>query len=122
MGGYIPAADGFDALLVGLYEDRRLQYVAKVRNGFIPRVRNEIFPQLEKLRVGQCPFINLPQMKSSRWGEAITAEKMKQCRWVKAKLVVEVAFLEWTTGNHLRHCKFIGLRDDKRPREVVRET
>jgi DNA ligase D-like protein (predicted ligase) len=121
VGGYIPATDGFDALLVGLYENKQLQYVAKVRNGFVPRIRNEIFPQLEKLR-SECPFTNLPEKKSSRWGEAITAEKMKECRWVKPKLVVEVAFLEWTEGNHLRHCKFVALRDDKKARHVVRET
>jgi bifunctional non-homologous end joining protein LigD len=122
VGGYIPATDGFDALLVGLYQNKQLQYVAKVRNGFVPRIRNEIFPQLGKLRVGECPFTNLPEKKSSRWGEAITAEKMKKCRWVKPKLVVEVAFLEWTDGNHLRHCKFVAVRDDKKARDVVRET
>jgi ATP dependent DNA ligase C terminal region len=51
----------------------------------------------------------------------LTAEKMEQCRWVKPKLVSQIAFAEWTDAGHLRHCTFIGMRDDKKPSEVVRE-
>jgi bifunctional non-homologous end joining protein LigD len=47
---------------------------------------------------------------------------MKECRWVKPKLVCQIAFVEWTDAAHLRHCSFLGLRDDKPAREVVRET
>jgi ATP-dependent DNA ligase len=54
--------------------------------------------------------------------ESITAAKMEQCRWVKPKLVCQVAFLEWTDAGHLRHCTFVAMRDDKKPAEVVRET
>jgi bifunctional non-homologous end joining protein LigD len=121
IGGYVPGAHGFDALLVGVYEGRQLQYVAKVRNGFVGRSREEIFPLFKKLASSVCPFQNLPQTKSSRWGESLTAEKMKECRWLKPKLVCEVAFLEWTDAAHLRHCTFVAMRDDKPAAEVVRE-
>jgi bifunctional non-homologous end joining protein LigD len=47
---------------------------------------------------------------------------MKECRWVKPKLVCQVTFVEWTNAGHLRHCSFIALRDDKVASEVVRET
>jgi bifunctional non-homologous end joining protein LigD len=47
---------------------------------------------------------------------------MKECRWVKPDLVCQVAFLEWTDGGHLRHCKFLAMRGDKRAKDVVRET
>jgi ATP-dependent DNA ligase len=47
---------------------------------------------------------------------------MVQCRWVKPKLVCQVAFVEWTDAGHLRHCTFIGMRDDKKPAEVIRKT
>jgi bifunctional non-homologous end joining protein LigD len=47
---------------------------------------------------------------------------MKECRWLKPKLVAQVEFTEWTTGNHLRHAKFVALREDKNPREVTKET
>jgi bifunctional non-homologous end joining protein LigD len=122
VGGYVPGAHGFDALLVGVYEGKQLQYVAKVRNGFVGRSREEIFPLFKKLTSTVCPFQHLPEKKSSRWGESLTAEKMKECRWLKPKLVCEVAFLEWTDAAHLRHCTFVAMRDDKAAAEVVRET
>ncbi len=58
---------------------------------------------------------------AGRWGQGLTAEKMKECVWVQPQVVAEVEFLEWTGANHLRHTKFVGLRDDKDPRKVVRE-
>jgi bifunctional non-homologous end joining protein LigD len=81
-----PGSHGFDALLVGVYENKRFIFVAKVKDGFVPRIRDEIFPALKKLSIAQCPFANLPEKRISRWGESITAEKMEQCRWVKPKL------------------------------------
>ena len=108
IGGYIPGARGFDALLVGVYEKKELIFVAKVKNGFVPRIRDELFPALKALQTAQCPFKNLPEKRASRWGESLTAEKMEQCRWVKPKLVCQVAFVEWTDAGHLRHCTFVG--------------
>jgi bifunctional non-homologous end joining protein LigD len=46
---------------------------------------------------------------------------MKECRWLKPVLVGEVEFVEWTPDNHLRHSRFMGLREDKKPGEVGRE-
>ena len=122
VGGYIPGARGFDALLVGVYEKKELIFVAKVKNGFVPRIRDELFLALKALQTTQCPFKNLPEKRASRWGESLTVEKMDQCRWVKPNFVCQVAFVEWTDAGHLRHCTFVGLRDDKKPAEVVRET
>jgi DNA ligase D-like protein (predicted ligase) len=122
IGGYVPGARGFDALLVGVYEKKELIFVAKVKNGFVPRIRDEFFPALKALQTVKCPFKNLPEKRTSRWGESLTAEKMDQCRWIKPKLVCQIAFLEWTEAGHLRHCTFVGLRDDQRAAEVVRET
>jgi ATP-dependent DNA ligase len=118
----VPGAHGFDSLLVGVYEAKRLLYVAKIRNGFVARNRDEIFPLFKKLATQSCPFTNLPEKKASRWGEALTAEKMKECRWLKPKLVCQVAFVEWTDGAKLRHCTFIAMRDDKKAAAIVRET
>jgi ATP-dependent DNA ligase len=52
----------------------------------------------------------------------LTAEKMKECAWVKPRILAEIEFLEWTGADHLRHTKFVGLRDDKDPPKVARET
>jgi hypothetical protein len=103
-------------------ESVRTFFVANLKNGPVPRVRHEIFPTLKKLKVVYCPFKNLPEKRASRWGESLTAEKMNQCRWVTPKLVCQVAFVEWTDAGHLRHWTFIGLRDDRKAAEVVRET
>ncbi len=46
---------------------------------------------------------------------------MKECVWLKPELVAQIEFLEWTADNHLRHSRFVGLREDKRPKEVLRE-
>jgi ATP-dependent DNA ligase len=108
IGGYVPGARGFDALLVGVYEKKRPIFVAKVKNGFVPRIREELFLTLKALQTAQCPFNNLPE-KASRWGESLTAEKMEQCRWVKPKLVCQVAFVEGTDAGHLRHCTFVAI-------------
>ena len=59
--------------------------------------------------------------KSGRWSAGLTAAKMKDCRWLKPVLVAQFEFLEWTGENHLRHTKFMALRDDKPAREVRRE-
>ena len=101
-------------LLVGVYENNELVFVAKVKDGFVPRIRDEISPALKTLRASRCPFTNLPEKRASRWGEALTAEKMTQCRWVTPKLVCQVAFVEWTDAGHLRHCTFVAMRDDKK--------
>jgi ATP-dependent DNA ligase len=69
----------------------------------------------------KCPFVNLPETGRARWGEILDAEKMEKCVWVRPKLVAVIEFLEWTEGDRLRHSKFVALRDDKNPREVVKE-
>ena len=97
-------------------------FVAKVKNGFVPRVRDQLFPALKALQTARCPFKNLPEERASRWGEALTAEKMDEWRWVKPRLVCQVAFVEWTDAGHLRHCTFISMRDDKKLADVVRGT
>ena len=63
----------------------------------------------------------LPKAKSGRWEQGLTAAKMKECRWLKPVLVGQFEFLEWAGENHLRHTKFIALREDKKARDVRRE-
>jgi ATP-dependent DNA ligase len=55
-------------------------------------------------------------------GAGLTAEKMKECVWLKPETVARIDFLEWTGADHLRHTKFVALRDDKDPRKVVKES
>ena len=122
IGGYKPGTTGFDYLLVGYYEGKDLIFIAKIRNGFTPTLRLEIAKNFPKLRTSVCPFANLPEPASARRGEAITAEVMKKIQWLRPKLVAQIEYTEWTKGNHLRHSKFVGLRNDKKASEVIKET
>jgi len=122
IAGYIPGARGFDSLLVGVQEEKRLIFVAKVKDGFVPRLRDEIFARFKNLTVDTCPFANLPEKKGTRRGEALTAEKMEECRWLRPKLICQLSFVGWTDAGNLRHATFVGMRDDKKPADVVRET
>lgn len=121
IGGYTPSDKNFDALVIGYYEDGKLMYAARTRNGFTPASRAELFKKIKPLEVQQCPFANLPEKKAGRWGAGLTAAKMTECRWLKPMLVGQFEFVEWTADAHLRHSRFVGLRDDKKARDVVRE-
>ena len=121
IGGYTVGTKTFDALIFGYYQGDRLIYAARTRNGFTLVVREQLFKKFRGLEINDCPFANLPEAKSGRWGAGLTAAKMKDCRWLKPVLVAQIEFLEWTGENHLRHTKFIALRDDKPAREVRKE-
>ena len=118
---YTPSPKNFDALVIGYHEGNTLMYGARTRNGFTPASRAELFKKIKPLEIKECPFANLPEKKAGRWGAGLTAAKMAECRWLKPQLVGQFEFVEWTGDNHLRHSKFIGLREDKRVRDVKRE-
>jgi DNA ligase D-like protein (predicted ligase) len=121
VGGFKPEGRSFQSLVVGYYERRRLRFAARVRAGFTPAQRSVMFELLKLLRLDRCPFADLPTGKTGHWGEGVTEEDMKNLRWVTPKLVVEIAFTEWTRDGHLRHSAFVALREDKKATEVVRE-
>lgn len=123
VGGYVPAPRRhFDALLVGYYENNQLIFAGKIRNGFKePGSKERVFARFKGLGTSKCPFDNLPEAANARRGMALTAEAMKLCCWLKPKLVAQIGIREWTSDGHLRHASFLGLREDKDPREVARE-
>jgi bifunctional non-homologous end joining protein LigD len=120
IGGYTPSPRNFDALIIGYYEGAELLYAARTRNGFSPASRAGLFRKVKPLEVKECPFSNLPEKKAGRWGAGLTAAKMVECRWLKPVLVGQFEFAEWTPDNHLRHSRFVGLRDDKEARSIIR--
>ena len=93
----------------------------RTRNGFTPSLRGELFKKLRLLEIKECPFANLPEKKAGRWGAGLTATKMAECRWLKPLLVAQFEFVNWTEDLHLRHSRFIALRDDKKAKDVRRE-
>jgi bifunctional non-homologous end joining protein LigD len=123
IGGYRPeGASGLDALLVGYYEGRDLRFAGKVRAGFVPHVRRELLRKLNSLQFARCPFTNLPDATTGRWGGGVTADQMSEMVWTRPKLVAQIRFVEWTAEGRLRHAAFLGLRSDKAAKDVRRET
>ena len=121
IGGYTPSPKNFDALVIGYYDGPNIIYAARTRNGFTPALRGELFKKLRLLEIKECPFANLPEKKAGRWGAGLTATKMAECRWLKPLLVAQFEFVNWTEDLHLRHSRFMALRDDKKAKDVRRE-
>lgn len=124
IGGYTQPGGSrkhFGSLIIGVYADKTLQCVGKVGTGFNSKLLKELHAQFQPLIQERCPFDNLPAESSGRWGQGITVSEMKNCTWLKPQLVCQVKFAEWTRDGRLRQPVFLGLREDKRAREVVRE-
>lgn len=121
IGGYTPSHLGIDAMVIGFYRGKDLLYAGRVRAGFTPRSRRTVYEKIKHLEIKACPFTNLPQASAGRWNLGLTAEKMKECHWLRPVSVAQIEFVEWTTNEQLRGASFVGLRTDKNAREVVKE-
>ena len=112
IGGYTApqgAREELGALLLGYYRDSDLVYAGKVGTGFDRETLRELGSKLRALRRERPPFADADRIPA------------RGTTWVKPDLVAEVGFTEWTRDGRLRHPRFLGLRDDKSAREVVRE-
>lgn len=101
---------GFGSLLLGVQEDDGLVYCGRVGTGFSDDMLEELHGRFQELSRKTCPFEKEPK------GISLTAH------WITPKLLCEVQFTEWTADGHLRHPAFKGLREDKSPAQVKRET
>jgi bifunctional non-homologous end joining protein LigD len=124
IGGYTDpggARSHFGALLVGFYDHKQFKFCGKVGTGFNTKLLRSLHARFNALQQPDCPFVNLPELRGSRYSPRITAREMKKCHWVRPELVCQVAFSEWTRDDKLRQPAFLGLREDKDAGEVVRE-
>lgn len=97
----------FGAILIGYYERDQLRYAGKVGTGFDEDTRAAMLERFKELETGESPV------------DEDVAERGVQ--WVEPKAVAQIGFTEWTKDGKLRHPRFIGLRRDKKPEQVVRE-
>jgi bifunctional non-homologous end joining protein LigD len=112
VGGYTAPRHSrsyFGSLVVGLYRDGKLHYVAHVGGGFNEKGLAQIYKLMQPLKTKRSPFLVEPQTN-------------EPVQWIKPRLIAQVKFSEWTSDGHLRHPVFLGLRDDKRPEECTFET
>jgi ATP-dependent DNA ligase len=101
---------GLGALLVGYYEGDDFVFAGKVGTGFDTRLLLDLRTRLDALELPKAPFtkaIGLPRVRA---------------HWVRPDIVVQVAFVEWTVHGKLRHSRLLGIRNDKAPRDVIRES
>nr|WP_068890311.1 DNA ligase D [Pedobacter panaciterrae] len=109
----------FSSLLLGVYENGRLQYVGKVGTGFNDKDQKEMMAQFQPLITDKSPFSAIPDVnKPSRFRPNPPKAK---ATWLKPELVCEVQFTEVTDDGVFRHPSFQGMRIDKKAKEVVRE-
>jgi DNA ligase D-like protein (predicted ligase) len=111
IGGYSEPAGSrtdFGALLVGYYEGGRLRYAGKVGTGYSAATLRDLGARLRALETPESPFVDARPIP-------------RGTHWVRPELVAQIGFAEWTNDGRLRQPRFLGLRDDKRPAEVVRE-
>lgn len=111
IGGYTDprgSRTGFGALLVGFYKDNQLHYAGKIGTGYNEATLQKLTAKLKKITTQKNPFVT----------EIAHSE---HTHFVKPVLVAEIGFAEWTRDNKVRHGRFLGLRDDKNPKEVVQE-
>jgi bifunctional non-homologous end joining protein LigD len=125
IGGYTPpqgARKHFGAILVGYYKNRDFVFAGKVGTGFTTKSLAALHKKFRAEERADCPFIDLPSKQNGEWVLGITPSMMKKMHWINPKFVAEIEFAEWTRDGKLRAPVFIGLREDKKPSEVVRET
>ena len=110
IGGFTPpkgSREGFGAILVGFYDGKVFHYAGKVGTGYSDEELRNLREKFDKIEVKEKPF-----------KEEV---KEKNARWLKPKLVAEIGFTEWTNDNKLRHPRYLGLRKDKKAKDVVKE-
>jgi bifunctional non-homologous end joining protein LigD len=101
---------GLGALLVGYFDGDEFVFAGKIGTGFNTKLLLDLRARLDKLEIPKLLLQKPPGLPRIR------------AHWVKPEIVVQVSFIEWTVHGKLRHPRLVGIRYDKSPREVVRET
>jgi bifunctional non-homologous end joining protein LigD len=125
IGGFTPPAGArkhFGALLVGYYDKGRLRFAGKVGTGFDTKLLGSLHKKMRVEERDTCPFTDLPSKQNGEWVQGITPSMMRKMHWINPKFVCQIKFSEWTRDLKLRQPVFVGLREDKDPREIGRET
>ena len=124
IGGYTPPQGSrkhFGAILVGYYENKKLVFAGKVGTGFTVEWLSILHKKFRAEERSDCPFVDLPSKQNGQWVLGITPSMMRKMHWVNPVFVCEIKFAEWTRDGKLRAPVFLGLREDKKASDVVRD-
>ena len=113
IAGYTPSKKGFPgfgSLILGVYDKGKLVYSGRVGTGFSIQQRLDLQKKLDRISQPAMPFAVKPKDPG-----------LRDAHWAKPQLVAEVEFTEWTADGSIRHPSFQGLREDKKPTEIIRE-
>ena len=124
IGGYTPPQGSrkhFGAILVGYYKDKKLVFAGKVGTGFTAKSLSMLHKKFRAQERSDCPFVDLPLKQNGQWVQGITPSMMRKMHWLNPVFVCEIKFAEWTRDKNLRAPVFLGLREDKKPSDVIRE-
>ena len=124
IGGYTPPQGSrkhFGAILVGYYKDKKLVFAGKVGTGFTANSLSMLHKKFRAQERSDCPFVDLPSKQNGQWVQGITPSMMRKMHWLNPVFVCEIKFAEWTRDGKLRAPVFLGLREDKKPGDVIRE-
>ncbi len=123
IGGFTKNADSsklFSSLLLGVFENGKMQYVGKVGTGFTAKMQKQMMETFTPLITSKIPFSTEPDVnKPSRFRPN---PPKAEATWLKPSLVCEVSFTEVTEDGVFRHPSFKGMRSDKKATDVLRET
>jgi bifunctional non-homologous end joining protein LigD len=114
IAGYVPSTTSrraIGSLVLGVYEGGMLRHVGRVGTGFTASMAEELFKKLDPIKIASSAFC-----------KRLNSEEARRVRYVRPEFVAEVEFRAWTADGCLRHASFRGLREDKTPREINRET
>jgi bifunctional non-homologous end joining protein LigD len=114
VGGYAPSTvlpRAIGALVAGYYDGGNLVYAGRIGTGYTQAMARDLWKRLHPLEIAAPPFDRIPPEEARR----------RDVRWVEPKTVIEAQFRGWTADALVRQASFKGVREDKPPREVVRE-
>jgi bifunctional non-homologous end joining protein LigD len=124
IGGYTQPEGSrkyFGSLVVGYYAGKQLRFASRVGTGFDVKTLKTLHERFQPLRTPTCPFADLPVARAGGSGQGLTRAELRRCVWLQPQLVCQVKFFEWTRHSFLRMPVFLGIRSDKKARDVVRE-
>jgi bifunctional non-homologous end joining protein LigD len=113
VAGFVPSSvsrTAIGSLVMGYYDKGKLRHAGRVGTGYSNAVAQSLFKSLQEIQTGESPF-----------DEKLAAVEKKDVVFVRPELVAEVEFRGWTADAHIRHAAFRGLREDKDPKDIVRE-